>query len=233
MYMTNSDSFTHDRLQRMSWDVVLFDLDGTLTDSGLGVANGVLYTLEKMGLPKPSDVELKKYLGPPLWTSFQEYAGIAESDTPEAVRLYREYYNETGAFENSVYPGIPELLTKLNDQGKRLAVATSKVDYAALAILRHFNLNHHFEVIAGSDETGELRGTKALVIEHALAELAIPAGAAIVMIGDREHDILGAKSHGIPGIGVLYGYGDREELESAGALEIASEVSDLASVLLD
>jgi len=217
----------------MSWDVVLFDLDGTLTDSGLGVANGVLYTLEKMGLPKPSDVELKKYLGPPLWTSFQEYAGIAESDTPEAVRLYREYYNETGAFENSVYPGIPELLTKLNDQGKRLAVATSKVDYAALAILRHFNLNHHFEVIAGSDETGELRGTKALVIEHALAELAIPAGAAIVMIGDREHDILGAKSHGIPGIGVLYGYGDREELESAGALEIASEVSDLASVLLD
>ena len=186
-----------------------------------------------MGLPKPSDVELKKYLGPPLWTSFQEYAGIAESDTPEAVRLYREYYNETGAFENSVYPGIPELLTKLNDQGKRLAVATSKVDYAALAILRHFNLNHHFEVIAGSDETGELRGTKALVIEHALAELAIPAGTAIVMIGDREHDILGAKSHGIPGIGVLYGYGDREELESAGALEIASEVSDLASVLLD
>ena len=231
--MTNSDSFIHDRLQRMSWNVVLFDLDGTLTDSGLGVANGVLYTLEKMGLPKPSDAELKKYLGPPLWTSFQDYAGIAESDTPEAVRLYREYYNETGAFENSVYPGIPELLTKLNDQGKRLAVATSKVDYAALAILRHFNLNHHFEVIAGSDETGELRGTKALVIEHALAELAIPAGTAIVMIGDREHDILGAKSHGIPGIGVLYGYGDREELESAGALEIASEVSDLASVLLD
>ena len=95
---------------------------------------------------------------------------MPESDTPEAVRLYREYYNETGAFENSVYPGIPELLTKLNANGKRLAVATSKVDYAALAILRHFNLDHHFDVIAGSDETGELRGTKALVIEHALAE---------------------------------------------------------------
>jgi phosphoglycolate phosphatase len=94
----------------MSWDVVLFDLDGTLTDSGLGVGNGVLYTLEKMGYPKPSDAELKKYLGPPLWTSFQDYAGMPESDTPEAVRLYREYYNETGAYENSVYPGIPELL---------------------------------------------------------------------------------------------------------------------------
>jgi phosphoglycolate phosphatase len=115
----------------MSWDVVLFDLDGTLTDSGLGVGNGVLYTLEKMGYPKPSDAELKKYLGPPLWTSFQDYAGMPESDTPEAVRLYREYYNETGAYENSVYSGIPELLKKLNDDGKRLAVATSKVDCSA------------------------------------------------------------------------------------------------------
>ena len=192
----------------MSWEVVLFDLDGTLTDSGLGVGNGVLYTLEKMGYPKPSDSELKKYLGPPLWTSFQDYAGMPESDTPEAVRLYREYYNETGAYENSVYPGIPELLGKLVSDGKRVAVATSKVDYAAINILQHFNLDHFFDVIAGSDETGELRGTK-----------------------DREHDILGAKAHGIPGIGVLYGYGDRAELESAGALEIVSEVVDLERAL--
>jgi phosphoglycolate phosphatase len=215
----------------MSWDVVLFDLDGTLTDSGLGVGNGVLYTLEKMGYPKPSDTELKKYLGPPLWTSFQDYAGMPESDTPEAVRLYREYYNETGAYENSVYPGIPELLTKLNADGKRLAVATSKVDYAAVTILRHFNLDHHFDVIAGSDETGELRGTKALVIEHALSELRMCDGTSIVMIGDREHDILGAKEHGIPGIGVLYGYGDRDELEAAGAHDIAGKVPDLEQAL--
>ena len=216
----------------MSWDVVLFDLDGTLTDSGLGVANGVLYALEKMGFPKPSDDELKKYLGPPLWTSFSDYAGMPESDTPEAVRLYREYYNETGAYENSVYPGIPELLARLVSDGKRLAVATSKVDYAAINILQHFNLDHFFDVIAGSDETGELRGTKSLVIEHALAELRMCDGTSIVMIGDREHDILGAKEHGIPGIGVLYGYGDRAELESAGAVEIVSEVSDLATALL-
>jgi len=215
----------------MAWDVVLFDLDGTLTDSGLGVGNGVLYALEKMGYQMPSDAELKKYLGPPLWTSFQDYAGMPDSDTPEAVRLYREYYNETGAYENSVYPGIPDLLSKLNSDGKRLAVATSKVDYAALAILQHFNLDHHFEVIAGSDETGELRGTKALVIEHALSELRMSDGTSIVMIGDREHDILGAKGHGIQGIGVLYGYGDRAELEAAGALEIAGDVSELEQVL--
>jgi phosphoglycolate phosphatase len=216
----------------MSWDVVLFDLDGTLTDSGLGVGNGVLYALAQMGFPKPSDDELKKYLGPPLWTSFSDYAGMDEPQTIEAVRLYREYYNETGAYENFVYPGIPELLTKLASDGKRLAVATSKVDYAAVNILQHFNMDHFFDVIAGSDETGELRGTKALVIEHALAELRMCDGTSIVMIGDREHDILGAKEHGIPGIGVLYGYGDRAELESAGAVEIATEVSDLASVLL-
>ena len=215
----------------MSWDVILFDLDGTLTDSGLGVVNGVLYTLEKMGLPEPSGAELKKYLGPPLWTSFQEYAGIPETDVIEAVRLYREYYNEIGAYENSVYPGIPELLAKLNSDGKRLAVATSKVDYAAVKILQHFSLDHHFDVIAGSDESGELRGTKALVIEYALCELRMCDSRSVVMIGDREHDILGAKEHGIPGIGVLYGYGDRDELEAAGAMEIAIEVSDLETAL--
>jgi phosphoglycolate phosphatase len=216
----------------MSWDVVLFDLDGTLTDSGLGVGNGVLYALAQMGFPKPSDDELKKYLGPPLWTSFSDYAGMNESQIIEAVRLYREYYNETGAYENSVYSGIPELLARLVSDGKRLAVATSKVDYAAVNILQHFKMDHFFDVIAGSDETGELRGTKSLVIEHALAELRMCDGTSVVMIGDREHDILGAKEHGIPGIGVLYGYGDRPELESAGAVEIVSDVSELATALL-
>ena len=215
----------------MSWDVVLFDLDGTLTDSGLGVGNGVLYALEKMGFAKPNDAELRKYLGPPLWTSFSDFAGMDETQTIEAVRLYREYYNEIGAYENSVYPGIPELLAKLVADGKRLAVATSKVDYAAVNILQHFNMDHFFDVIAGSDETGELRGTKALVIGHALAELRMCDGTSIVMIGDREHDILGAKELGIPGIGVLYGYGDRAELDSAGAIEIVSNVSGLEVAL--
>lgn len=216
----------------MSWDVVLFDLDGTLTDSGLGVGNGVLYALAQLGFSKPSDDELKKYLGPPLWTSFSDYAGMNESQIIEAVRLYREYYNETGAYENSVYPGIPELLARLVSDGKRLAVATSKVDYAAVNILQHFKMDHFFDVIAGSDETGELRGTKSLVIGHALAELRMCDGTSVVMIGDREHDILGAKEHGIPGIGVLFGYGDRAELESAGAVEIVSDVSELATALL-
>lgn len=215
----------------MSYDVILFDLDGTLTDSGLGVANGVLYALEKMKFEKPGNVLLKKYLGPPLWTSFADYAGMSQEQTVEAVKLYREYYNETGAYENSVYPGIPELLNRLTQAGKRIAVATSKVDYAAIKILQHFNLDHYFDVIAGSDETGELRGTKAEVIAHALAELRMCDGTLIVMIGDREHDILGAKEHGIPGIGVLYGYGDRAELAGAGALAIVADVAELETEL--
>jgi len=215
----------------MSYDVILFDLDGTLTDSGLGVANGVLYALEKMKFEKPNESLLKKYLGPPLWTSFADYAGMSQEQTVEAVKFYREYYNETGAYENSVYPGIPELLKRLAEAGKRVAVATSKVDYAAVKILQHFNLDHHFEVIAGSDESGELRGTKAKVISHALAELRMCDGTNVIMIGDREHDILGAKEHAIPGIGVLYGYGDRAELTAAGAVAIVADVAELETEL--
>jgi phosphoglycolate phosphatase len=215
----------------MSYDVILFDLDGTLTDSGLGVANGVLYALEEMKFEKPDVQLLKKYLGPPLWTSFADYAGMSQDQTIEAVKLYREYYNETGAYENSVYPGIPELLKRLTQAGKTVAVATSKVDYAAVKILQHFNLDHHFDVIAGSDETGELRGTKAKVIAHALHELRMCDGTSVVMIGDREHDILGAKEHHIPGIGVLYGYGDRAELAAAGAVSIVADVAELETEL--
>ena len=217
----------------MSWDVVLFDLDGTLTDSGEGVGNGVLYALDKLGLPAPEQSVLRKYLGPPLWDSFRDYAGVTDPiEMKRAVDFYREYYNETGKFENKVFDGIPELLTELNAKGKRLAVATSKVDYSALSILQHFNLDHHFDVIAGSDESGAERGTKALVIEHALNELRMCDGTAIVMIGDREHDIHGAKQHGLPAIGVLYGYGDLAELESAGASEIVATVSALHTALL-
>lgn len=217
----------------MSWDVVLFDLDGTLTDSGVGVGNGVLYALEKMGIPAPPHDELKKYLGPPLWNSFHDYAGISDPvEMKKAVDHYRDYYNDIGKLENSVYEGIPELLTELQARGKRLAVATSKVDYSAISILQHFNLDHHFDVIAGSDEPGFVRGTKALVIEHALNELKMCDGTSIVMIGDREHDVHGAQAHGLPAIGVLYGYGDQAELENAGAHKIAASVSELAAILL-
>lgn len=216
----------------MSWDVVLFDLDGTLTDSGLGVSNGVKYALAKLGYDVPEGKELDKYLGPPLWSSFKDFGGVKDNEITDAVKYYREYYNETGAYENAVFDGIPELLTDLNKAGKRLAVATSKVDYAAVNILRHFNLDHHFDVIAGGDEDGSVRGTKALVIEHALNELSLCDGTSVVMIGDREHDIHGAKEHGLPTIGVTWGYAADGELEAAGATEIVTSVTQLHSTLL-
>lgn len=217
----------------MSYDVVLFDLDGTLTDSGLGVGNGVLHALRGLGYPEPDQDELRKYLGPPLWSSFRDFAGVeSEEEVAEAVRLYREYYNATGAFENVVFAGIRELLEELKSAGKRIAVATSKVDYAAVAILKHFEMDHYFDVIAGSDEPGLVRPTKATVIAHALAELNLDEGASVVMIGDREHDVHGALEHGLPVIGVLYGYGDRAELEAAGATVIVADVAELHSALL-
>ena len=216
----------------MAFDVVLFDLDGTLTDSGLGVANGVLHALTAMGIEHPEQDELRKYLGPPLWTSFSDFAGVALEDLPLAVKHYREYYNETGAYENSVYEGIRELLSDLNTAGTRVAVATSKVDYAAVNILRHFKLDHHFEVIAGSDESGAERGTKALVIAHALKELQMSPETSIVMIGDREHDIFGAQEHGLPSIGVTWGYAGDGELVAAGATQIVTTVAELSKALL-
>lgn len=217
----------------MSWDTVLFDLDGTLTESGQGVANGVLHALAAFDLPAPSADELRKYLGPPLWVSFDEYAGLKGADIERAVHIYREYYHETGRFENAVFPGIPEMLTALDEAGFRLAVATSKVDHSAISILEHFELDQYFSVISGSDELGVSRGTKALVIAHALSELNVTSPSGVVMIGDREHDIHGAKEHDLESIGVLWGYGDEAELTVAGANHITSDVRELHNLLLD
>ena len=213
------------------WDVVLFDLDGTLTDSAQGVINGVLHACAQLGIEPPEMDVIQKFLGPPLSHSFREYAGVESAAITDAVRIYREYYDEVGKYENRVFDGIPELLTELVNQGKRLAVATSKVDYAAVSILEHFNLDHHFDVIAGADVSGELRGTKAGVIAHALEELRMCDGTSVVMIGDREHDIHGAQSHNLPSIGVTWGYGSREELEIAAADHVVESLQDLKSLL--
>jgi len=216
----------------VAWDTVLFDLDGTLTESGQGVANGVLHALAAFDLPAPNADELRKYLGPPLWVSFDEFAGLKGPDIEQAVRIYREYYHETGRFENAVFAGIPELLAELAESGIRLAVATSKVDHSAVSILQHFELDQYFEVISGSDDLGTTRGTKALVIAHALAELKSTNRRGIVMIGDREHDVHGAHEHELESIGVLWGYGDEAELTAAGATYLASNVTELRDLLL-
>lgn len=216
----------------MTWDAVLFDLDGTITHSEAGVAGGVRYALATLGYPPEPEDQMRRFLGPTLYHSFGTTIGMPEEQAREAVRLYRQYYDEIGAFEAEVFPGIPELLAELNSAGVPLAVATSKVEYAALTVLRHFHLDHHFDAIvgAGADET--VRGTKGLVVAHALAELRLCDGARAVMVGDREHDILGAAENDLPGIGVRYGYSRPGELEAAGALLVVDTVAELKAALL-
>ena len=212
-------------------DIIFFDLDGTLTDPGLGITNAVMYSLEKYGLPLPERESLYKFIGPPLTWSYQTYFGFSEEKSVEAVKFYREHYSVTGLFENEVYPGVPEMLEKLRTAGKTLCVATSKPEKFAVQILEHFGLEGFFHHICGA-AFDESRGTKHEVIEYAISRCGSPDRSRIVMVGDREHDILGGKQSGLATIGVLYGYGDRAEHEAAGADAIAESVEKLCEILI-
>ncbi len=210
---------------------VLFDLDGTLTDPGKGIRNSVAYALDKMGLPKQSQQELNLFIGPPLQEGFRRLCGLDEKQVNEAVAYYREYYQEKGIFENVVYPGVEQMLQTLKNNGRRLIVATSKPEVYARQILEHFCLAPYFAYIAGGNLDGS-RCTKSEVIRYALEKCRIKKGTGCVMVGDRKHDIIGAKSEGIASVGVLYGYGSREELVMAGADVLAEYVKDVTAVCL-
>ena len=192
------------------YDYLLFDLDGTLTDPGEGITNSVIYALKKWGIEVKDRRELYPFIGPPLSASFSKYYGFSESDSLKCVEYYREYFRDKGIFENRVYSGIPELLETLQRSGKRLVLATSKPELFAKRILEHFDLTRYFFFVAGAS-MDESRNKKADVIRYALKELGEPERDRVVMIGDREQDVTGAKLNGLDSIGVLYGYGDREE----------------------
>ena len=208
------------------YDYFLFDLDGTLTDPGLGITNSVAYALGKYGITVEDRRELYPFIGPPLRQSFSEFYGFDEEKTKEAVAFYREYFSEKGLFENEVYEGIPEVLSQLKQAGKKLLVATSKPEEFTNRILEHFGLAEYFDFVAGAtmDET---RNEKADIIAYALEQIADADKSKIVMVGDRKFDILGARENGIDSIGVLYGYGSRTELEEAQATFIVEKPEDL------
>lgn len=205
-----------------------FDLDGTITDSSLGITNSVMYALKKFGIAEHDRRKLYPFIGPPLTVSFREYYGFSEEEALRAVAYYREYYQDKGIFENRVYDGFGEMLGKLKAAGKRLAVATSKPEPYARRIIDYFELSSYFDYVAGM-ELGGGRGTKAEVIRYALAVCGIgdKDKAGVLMVGDREHDVFGAKEAGIDCLGVLYGFGSREELERAGADYIAGSVEEI------
>ncbi|AER19758.1 HAD family hydrolase [Streptococcus suis] len=212
------------------YQTILFDLDGTLTDSGQGILNSVAYALEKMGIEEPDTANSNRFIGPPLYESFSRFYQLSPEDTQSAVDAFRVYFKEKGMFENQLYPGIIPLLEELRTAGKTLVIATSKPEIFAKQILEHFGISHYFDVIAGASLDSS-RISKADVIGYAINQLeAFPNNA--VMIGDREHDIEGARMHQLPAIGVLYGYGNKQEFEKAGATMIVETVQDLKRVLL-
>ncbi|HEM4698003.1 TPA: HAD family hydrolase [Streptococcus suis] len=212
------------------YQTILFDLDGTLTDSGQGILNSVAYILEKMGIEEPDTANLNRFIGPPLYESFSRFYQLNPEDTQSAVDTFRVYFKEKGMFENQLYPGIIPLLEELRTAGKTLVIATSKPEIFAKQILEHFGIAHYFDIIAGASLDSS-RISKADVIGYAINQLeAFPKHA--VMIGDREHDIEGARMHQLPAIGVLYGYGNKQEFEKAGATMIVETVQDLKRVLL-
>jgi phosphoglycolate phosphatase len=210
----------------MSYDYLLFDLDGTLTDPGEGITNSVAYALEKWGIEVKDRRELYAFIGPPLSASFKKYYGFSEEDALKSVEYYREYFRDRGIFENKVYEGVSDLLGALRKRGKKIILATSKPEQFARIILDYFNLTEYFDFIAGAT-MDESRNKKSDVIRYALEAYGICEKPRTLMIGDRDQDMIGAKLNGLDSLGVLYGYGDREELEGAGATYIAESVEDI------
>ena len=206
---------------------ILFDLDGTLTDSGEGIMNCAALTLERLGIPIPPQDALRVFVGPPLHDTFRQF-GVPEDQVDEAIRIYRSRYVPIGKFENTPYPGIRELLEKLRAQGNRLYVATSKPEEMAVEVLEHFDLAHFFDHICGAS-LDRSRSAKDAVISYLLQLHG--ADGQMVMVGDTVFDVLGAAAHGIPAVGVAWGYGSVEEMKKAGAAAIAVTMDELLSIL--
>ena len=203
------------------YKAVLFDLDGTLTDSGEGIMKSVQYALEKIGFPEPDLTKLRVFVGPPLLEQFMEYANIDHETAEAAVRFYRERFAPVGIFENSVYPGVEAMLQDLKSRGYLLAVASSKPEVFVRQVLDHFDLTGYFDVIVGSEMNGE-RTQKAEVVEEAVSRLGFTdRREEVIMVGDKSHDVIGAATCGINCIAVSYGYGTMEELQGASPLYIA------------
>ncbi|MBQ4225694.1 MAG: HAD-IA family hydrolase [Oscillospiraceae bacterium] len=211
------------------YDTVLFDLDGTLTDSAPGILNCVRYALDRMGLPEPEN--MLRFVGPPLIVSFGEFCGLDSARAAEAVGYYRERYRDIGIFENKPYDGVFPMLDSLKAAGIRLAVATGKPEAFSLRILEKFGLMGYFEFLGGDDFEGS-RKEKHTVIEYVLSALGDPDREGVLMVGDRMHDVIGAHESGIKCLGALWGYGGSTELEKYGADLTAEDPQSAARIIL-
>lgn len=209
---------------------ILFDLDGTLLNTFPGVSNALRYTMEYYKMPVPSETEMRKYLGPPLGDSFRDYAGFDENEIPRAIKKFREYYLEKGVYEYEFFEELKPSFDRLRAMGCKLAVATSKLEPAAISMLTHAGIIDEFDFICGAKSDGA-RTTKTEVLLHVLEHFDIKDKSEVLLIGDRNHDVIGAKNVGIDCCGVLCGFGSREEFEESGAAYIVRFISDIFTFL--
>ena len=212
------------------YQYVLFDLDGTLSDPGVGITNSVAYALSSFGIEVADRRTLYPFIGPPLLDSFAKYYGMNERDAQEALAQYRVYFRDRGMFENELYPKTVWLLEELKRAGVNLVLATSKPEEFAEQILSHFNIRRYFDVVAGAS-MDERRSKKSDVIAYALQKAGITDKRAAIMVGDRLHDVQGARENALPSIGVLWGYGSESELLEAGATHLAQDMQALLALL--
>ncbi len=223
-------SFGYNNLGDKMYSTVFFDLDGTVINSELGVLNSVEYALKKYGSEIPPRDELKSFLGPPLENEFAKLLNISREAAQTLVKYYREYYPQKGIFEIEMYSGIVPLLEKIKNSGRKTVIATSKPEEFAVRILEHLGIRHLFDVIAGATFDNS-RSEKPAVLDYAIKMAGVTDIKTAVMVGDRKYDCTGAAHFGMDSIGVLYGFGDIEELNNAGATYIAKTVEDIYKFL--
>ena len=216
----------------MKYNTVLFDLDGTLTDPGEGITNSVMHSLKYYGIEESDRTKLYKFIGPPLWESYEVFYGFSHEKAIEAVEHYREYYKVKGIYENYLYQGVKEMLEALKSNGIKILVATSKPEKFANIILEHFDIAKYFDFIGGAAMDGS-RVNKDDVIAYTLKSAEVSDVSKCIMVGDRLHDVLGAKALNMDSIGVLYGYGDYKELSEAGANYIAENPENVVKIILE
>lgn len=216
----------------MAFEHILFDLDGTLTNSYEGIAKCVQYALHYYGIEENNEENLKRFIGPPLWESFHIFYDFPEEKAKEAVLKYRERYNTVGVYENKVISGVPETLKTLYDNGKKIYLATSKPLKLAKIVLEHFDLAKYFTFICGASLDFSFED-KASIINYVLDNQHIENRSSALMIGDRKFDIIGAKQCGIKSVGVLCGFGSEDELKEYKADYIVPEFSDILSIIME
>jgi len=216
----------------MKYRYVLFDLDGTVTNPEEGITKSFAYALEHMGIHVEELSELRKVIGPPLLQSFDEFYHFTHEEALVATEKYRERYQVTGWAENEVYDGMEEALKKLSEAGMKLILATSKPERFAVRIMEHFELAKYFTMLCGADDYAKDRSTKEQVVRYAIEQNGITDIGEVIMVGDRKYDVTGAAAVGIETIGVLYGFGDEQELSEAGAVHLVKTPEELVRYLL-